>query len=66
MATKITLPQRSGKPDDIALEGWVAQARRNHQLLRGIIVNEATGEAIELRSLNAGYLSTLFKSGKLL
>lgn len=64
MVTKIKLPERSTEPDDIELGGWVAQARRNAHLLRGIIVNEATGEAIELRQLNAGYLSELFKTGK--
>lgn len=66
MAFKINLPERSTKPDDIELSGWVAQAHRNQHLLRGIIVNDATGESIELRQLNAGYLSELFKSGKLL
>ena len=48
--------------DDVNAQAWAAEAERKQQLLRVIVVNNTTGEALEFRQVNAQFIASASRS----
>ena len=54
-------PQETGM-NDVDLEAWTTEARRKGQLIRTVLVNEVTGEAMEVRRINVEFIAAVFRT----
>ena len=57
------LTSQDTKPNDTNLEAWIIEAVRKQQIIRTVLVNDSTGEAMEIRGINPVFLTSLFKTG---
>ena len=50
------------KQNDTNLEAWIVEASGKGELIRTVLVNDTTGEAMEIRAINPLFLASAFKT----